>query len=157
MQNRQDSLNPTIGRAQLDELAAVLDLYRDCGYGGSIDSSDIVLMAKTGVRIMGAVRVCLEQDAVVLRGMQVRAEYRGRGIGKLLLAAVIPHLDHAVCFCLPYSHLVDFYMSEGFRVVDAQSLPEFLRDRLDGYLAEGQDLLAMRREPRGDAGQRGTI
>lgn len=150
MQNRQDPLTPIIGHAQPGEMASVLGLYRDCGYGGGVDPSDIILMARIGAGIVGAVRICREQGTVVLRGMQVRAEYRGQGIGKRLLAAAMPHLDDAVCYCLPYSHLVHFYASKGFKTVDAGSLPEFLRNRLDGYLAEEQDLLAMRREPHGD-------
>jgi len=157
VQNRQHPVNLAIRRAQPDELDAVLALYRDCGYGGGVDPADITLLAKAGAGIVGAARVCLEQGTLVLRGVQVRAEYHRQGIGKRLLAAAIPHLDRAVCYCLPYSHLVDFYASKGFRVVDAGSLPEFLRDRLDGYIAQGQDLLGMRRDPPGDAGQGSTI
>lgn len=145
---KQNILIPaTIGRVQTGERAAVLRLYHDCAYSGGMHPSDVVLVARAATDIVGAVRVCREQGTVVLRGMQVRAGWRGQGIGKRLLAAAIPHLDHAVCYCLPYSHLVDFYASGGFRVVGAGALPEFLRERLDGYVAEGQNLLAMRREP----------
>jgi predicted N-acetyltransferase YhbS len=77
--------------------------------------------------------------------MQVRPGHERRGIGSQLLGACVPFLDARPSFCLPYTHLVFFYGAVSFEVTQANQLPSFLAARLASYLAEGRDVLAMRR------------
>lgn len=126
---------------------AIATLYADAGYGAAVGAQDTVLVAKQGAALLGVVRLCLEDGIVVLRGMQVRRECQGQGIGARLLAACEAHMAGTETFCLPYTHLERFYATAGFVRVGAGALPDFLAQRLATYRARGQDVIAMRRAP----------
>ena len=82
-----------------------------------------------------------------MRGMYVAPRHRRLGIGRLLLTALQPHLPPEPCYCLPFSHLGDFYGEVGFEQVAHTELPMHLRQRAEGYLDRGLDIIAMRRGP----------
>jgi len=127
------------------ELAEVAAFYQQAGYDGAAGASDTILLARVDSQLAGVVRLCPEQGVTVLRGMEVRSEYQQRGIGSQLLRACVPFLDARPSFCLPYSHLVSFYSAVSFEVAQPSELPSFLAARLALYLAQGRDVLAMRR------------
>lgn len=130
------------GQADYDEIAS---LYAEARYGAAIGMDDTVLVARSSVQIIGAVRLCPEQGVMVLRGMQIRTAFQRQGIGARLLAACQPYLDRGEAFCLPYTHLKAFYALSGFEPVHTAALPDFLAERLASYRMNGQDVLAMRR------------
>lgn len=135
-----------IAVAREEELAEVAAFYEECGYDGDLGALDTILLARVADgQLVGAVRLCPEEGVTVLRGMEVRAEYQRQGIGSLLLRACVPFLDARASFCLPYAHLVSFYRAVSFEVAQPGQLPSFLAARLALYLAEGRDVLAMRR------------
>jgi len=127
------------------ELAEVTAFYEESGYDGTPSGSDTIFLARAAGQLLGVVRLCPEEDVTVLRGMQVRPGYERRGIGSQLLRACVPLLDARPSFCLPYTHLVSFYGAVSFEVAHPSQLPSFLAARLALYLAEGRDVLAMRR------------
>lgn len=127
------------------DVRGVVELYREAGYGAPVEPGATLIVAKAGRRVVGVVRLCSEEQVTVLRGMQVKQGFQRQGIGARLLAACRPHLDRQQAFCLPYTHLLDFYSAAGFEVVSSAELPVFLAQRLASYLAEGQQVLAMRR------------
>lgn len=129
------------------DLASVANLYAAAGYGAPVDPADTVIVAKLPGRVVGAVRLCPEHGVTVLRGMQVEPALQRQGLGGRLLAACLPRLAGRQAFCLPYAHLEGFYGAAGFETVGPQALPAFLADRLAGYRAGGQDVIAMRRAP----------
>lgn len=135
-----------IGEASPSERLEVAKLYAEAGYDAPIDPSDTVMVATCGGQLLGAVRLCSEHGVTVLRGMQIGSSVQRQGIGSGLLAACQPRLDRGPAFCLPYSYLIGFYAVAGFEVVGAAGLPDFLARRLDGYLARGLDVVAMRRK-----------
>ncbi|BDT60294.1 hypothetical protein MasN3_37880 [Massilia varians] len=128
------------------DVAGVVELYREAGYGAPVQPGDALIVAKAAGRVVGVVRLCSEEQVTVLRGMQVNQDFQRQGIGSRMLAACRPYLDRQQAFCLPYSHLVDFYSAARFEVVQSAELPDFLAHRLASYLAEGQQVLAMRRQ-----------
>jgi len=136
---------PTIARAV--GLDAVNAFYRQVGYGGAAVPGDDVHVATDDGLVVAAVRLCREETVLVLRGMYVAADRRGRGIGGRMLR----HLDSIIgareCWCLPFGHLVRFYGGIGFRVRPAESAPAFLRDRLRRYVEAGRDVTIMMRSP----------
>jgi GNAT superfamily N-acetyltransferase len=136
-----------IAPAGLADLADIAALYAEAGYGAAIDPADTILAARSSGQLAGAVRLCTEEGVTVLRGMQVRPAFQRQGVGSRLLAACGPWLERGPAFCLPYTHLVDFYAAAGFGPVGADALPAFLARRLAAYLAQGQHVLAMRRGP----------
>jgi GNAT superfamily N-acetyltransferase len=139
-------LTTDVSIARSGELARVAELYASVGYGGGVSAADLTLLAKAGGRLAGVVRLCGEADVTVLRGMQVHPEFQRQGIGRLLLARCVPHLDERTAYCLPYGHLVRFYEQAGFELAEPGELPPFLARRLAGYLASGQQVVAMRRQ-----------
>jgi GNAT superfamily N-acetyltransferase len=126
---------------------AIATLYAEAGYGAAVGEQDTVLVVKQGTLLLGVVRLCPEGGVLVLRGMQVRREHQGQGIGARLLAACHAHLAGMESFCLPYAHLERFYGAAGFARVGAGALPDFLALRLAAYRAREQDVIAMRRAP----------
>ncbi|HEX8785991.1 MAG TPA: GNAT family N-acetyltransferase [Telluria sp.] len=134
-----------IAEASASGRQAVAQLYAQAGYGAPIEAGDRVMVATLEGQLVGAVRLCCEHGVMVLRGMQVRNGFQRLGIGSRLLEACLPWLDRGVVFCLPYAHLTGFYGAAGFEVLGADGLPAFLAQRLDRYLAQGQNVVAMRR------------
>lgn len=124
---------------------AISRLYAEAGYGAAPGTDDTVIVAKLGATLVGVVRLCPEDGVTVLRGMQVSKAYQGQGIGARLLAACAPHMAESETFCLPYTHLENFYATAGFARVHGPGLPGFLANRLAAYRGRGQDVMAMRR------------
>lgn len=137
----------TVTMALPQQLQQVAAFYAAAGYGGGVSRSDTVLCAESGARLVGVARLCEEQGDTVLRGMQVHPDFQRRGVGKLLLTHCAPHLRKRMAWCLPYEHLARFYARAGFAVVQPSDLPAFLAERQARYLAQGQRVLAMRRQP----------
>lgn len=134
-----------------EALPPVAEFYKTAGYGGGVSPADLTLCAYIDERLIGVVRLCPEQGTTVLRGMQVHPEFQRQGVGALLLADCVPHLEQGSAYCLPYDHLIDFYRKAGFELAGHEQLPPFLAERQAGYLASGQKVVAMRRLKSGAA------
>jgi GNAT superfamily N-acetyltransferase len=126
-----------IRRAAPEEVSAVRRFYADRQYGGEVQPLDTLLLALRDGELLGAVRLAPEHGTTVLRGMQVHPSHRRQGIGRQLLAAVVEELGSNPCYCIPYAHLIGFYSSIGFDVIDLHQAPDFLAERLTGYRARG--------------------
>jgi GNAT superfamily N-acetyltransferase len=135
----------TIRVARPDEYARVLATYEAWGYGGGVTPGDRIYLAESGGELIGIVRRTLEHEVTMLRGMQVAREWRGRGIGRQLLSALVAELGAEECLCVPYTHLTEFYGSSGFVEMPEEALPPFLRYRLAAYRTRGLSVLVMRR------------
>lgn len=131
----------------LPELA---DFYKQCGYGGTFDGADDVYYAIENNIIIAVVRIAVENNVLVLRGMQVLPMLRGKQIGPKLLSYMFdnrPESDQPY-FCLPHDHLVRFYGAAGFTLVGKTTqseitIPEFLIQRQLKYVAKGLSIELM--------------
>lgn len=137
--------NLTIHLATSADHPAILALYDRCGYASGLAPTDELVIARNAGELVGVVRLCTEQETIVLRGMQVHPDHRRRGIGSQLLDACIVRLGDRACHCLPYDHLIGFYGGAGFQLVEAERLPPFLQDRLHRYRQSGQAVVPMLR------------
>ena len=129
--------------------AAIPDIaafYERCGYSGGISSDDTVLVAIRADSVVGVVRLCSEHQATVLRGMQVFPDFQRQGIGRALLENCLSRVSDAVCYCIPWSYLEQFYSSGGFRRCKSTDVPSFISERYSGYIQQGRDAILMRRE-----------
>jgi N-acetylglutamate synthase-like GNAT family acetyltransferase len=134
-----DLTPPVIVRvASATERPEAESFYRADGYTPSVAPSDQVFIALANGSIVGITRLCSEHDCLVLRGMRVKVEFRRRGIASALLRAAMVSASPRVCYCLPFTHLVELYGREGFLPVPIDSLPTFLRDRARRYEAKGE-------------------
>ena len=121
--------------------------YESRGYGGAaIVPSDFVVVAKEMGKIVGIGRLCLEQELLWLRGMQVEPNLQKNGIGTMILQRLDQEIASRWCCCLPYSHLVNFYRKAGFEQTE-ENLPPALSSRLASYLSRGLKVVAMVKTP----------
>lgn len=105
----------------------------------------MVIGARSENDLVGVVRLANENGLLVLRGMSVKKEVQRQGIGLRLLVAVEEYLGDRECWCIPYSHLRDFYMAAGFVEWPQASTPDFLVARLKEYVESGREVILMRR------------
>jgi len=130
------------------DLAEIEEFYnKTVGYGGGVSQSDFTLAARLDGSLVGAVRLCVENGIIVLRGMQVASAFQRQGIGRALLDHCVPFLNRGPAYCVPYEHLTDFYGQVGFIVTPPELLPAFLAERLAEYVATSRRTLAMKRMP----------
>jgi N-acetylglutamate synthase-like GNAT family acetyltransferase len=137
----------TINLAKLHDTEAIKTFYSQCGYGGGLNKEDRVLIAQLGEEIIGAVRLCPDNGFSVLRGMQILAPFQRQGIGTQLLRACTEQLVDQVCYCIPWQHLRSFYQQVGFQEVSPVEVPALLRERFDGYIVRGMNVIIMGRLP----------
>ncbi len=125
------------------------EFYAEAGYRGKVQDEDQVFFAIDDSRITGVVRLAAEHSSLVLRGMQIAQNSRRKGIGSTLLSYLVSDLGEQPCFCLPYTHLEEFYAAEGFRVANDNEIPQFLAERKYAYLSRGMDVISMVRHSAG--------
>jgi len=114
------------------------------GYGSLGAPDDEVILATVEGRIVGAVRLAREANVLVLRGVQIDEDWRGRGLGRRLMWAVTQHLGEEVSFLIAYSHLEAFYARAGWVRIHAGA-PQLLSDRAARFRAGGDDVFIARR------------
>ncbi len=130
------------GESELTEIEA---FYASVGYTGGALPADTILVACDRERITGVVRLCEEFEHLVLRGMYVASDQQRSGIGQALLRELSSRVGTRECWCIPFTHLRDFYGRIGFAEVASRKAPRFLKDRHARYLKEGGDMIVMAR------------
>jgi len=134
-----------ISTATTAEHEAATAFYRSVGYLAPIRATDTVLIARHGGAIVGTVRLCVENDTLVLRGLYVEPELQRRGIGDRLLRVAKHRMSARACWCLPYRHLIPLCRRVGFREVPPITAPAFLTERASRYGDLGSDVVVMHR------------
>lgn len=90
-----------IRQADEVDMPRLLAFYHGTGYAGGVDPADVVVLAEEEGRIIGALRLCQEQGALVLRGMRVQEEWQRQGVGTRLLQVANERIGTRTCYCLP--------------------------------------------------------
>jgi GNAT superfamily N-acetyltransferase len=138
-----------IHSAKASEISNLATFYLITDYGGLVAPSDRVVYATVEEKIIGAGRLSEEEGVLVLRGMRILKEHRGRGVGKAILGSLISEMGSRECYCIPSSYLRHFYASKGFDEIKPSGAPSFLRNRLKDYRARGLDVILMRKNQEG--------
>jgi GNAT superfamily N-acetyltransferase len=128
--------NLIIRQASPEEYELVSAHYKICGYRGGLEDNDQVFVA-IDEQLIGAVRICIENDVKVLRGMYLKPEFQQKGIGVSMLNYLVQHTEMSGCYCLPYKHLIEFYGKIGFEEISPKDAPGFLAERLKKYRGNG--------------------
>jgi GNAT superfamily N-acetyltransferase len=131
------------------EISDLANFYLIADYGGSFAPADRVVYATEEERIIGAGRLSEEEGVLVLRGMRVLKEYRGRGVGNAILDSLVSEESSRDRYCIPYSNLRHFYAAKGFEEIKPLEAPNFICNRFKGYRARGLDVILMRKKPIG--------
>ena len=132
-------------RIESQDIGEVEAFYSLCGYGGGVNKQDLVFTVRVDGVLVGAVRLCRENDYLALRGMQILPAFQRQGVGTQLLQECIGQIEQ-VCYCLPYKHLEPFYRQVGFELILSSDVPCELVERLDAYLKRGLNVVLMRRQ-----------
>ncbi len=123
-------------KATLEDMPTVYAFYKSVHYGKPFSSTDVTFIAKKDQQIIGVVRLENENNIFFLRGMQIKSDARGQGIGKQLLKYFMSYLGDKPCYCIPYRHLINFYSSVGFTVINNAAAPAFIADRFNDYISQ---------------------
>jgi len=132
--------------AKASEIDELTDFYRITDYGGSVAPADRVVYATEEETIIGAGRLSEEEGVLVLRGVRVLKEHRGRGVGSAILDSLVNVGSIRDRYCIPYSNLRHFYAARGFDEIKPPEAPEFLCSRFRGYRNRGLDVILMRKK-----------
>lgn len=136
---------PTIRIAMAAEYPVIRAAYAAWSYSHSVSNDDIIYVIELGSELAGMVRRTLEHETTMLRGMQIAPRRQRQGLGTRLLQRFARDLADIECFCLPYTHVIDFYCQVGFELIPEQTIPQFLQQRLAEYRGRGLSVVAMRR------------
>src|SRR5437868_10016040 len=109
----------------------IRSVYARVGYKGGIKEDDVAFLAIANGNPVGAVRLCIEEGVMILRGMMVHPDYQRQGIGRALLKALDPAIGNELCYCVNPPYLKDFYGSIGFEEIEKKKAPSFLIHRLE--------------------------
>ncbi len=143
-------------KARPQDLQQVAAFYHEQDYTPAKGREDVIVVAEEAGMLCGALRLCEEHGALVLRGMRVAEDMRRQGIGTRLLQAAESLIADRECFCIPHRHLRSFYACIGFVEIQSAQAPPFLCQRCSRYRSQfGLDVIIMRRTGtlRGNAGR----
>ena len=136
-------------KAHPDKMGRIAAFYRANEYRPTIRPTDVIAIAENDGELCGAVRLCEENNHLVLRGMRVSEKMRRQGIGTQLLETAEFFIGDRECFCIPHRYLQPLYGRIGFVLIDESEAPPFLQARCAKYKHEyGLDVIIMCR-PRG--------
>lgn len=131
------------------DLAAINAFYKERGYTPGALATDILLVAKNGRKIIGAVRLCYEEGVWVLRGMHVLDEFQRQGIGTALLRQAEETLGNRITYLVCKPELYKFYGVIGFEPISDREAPIHLQKRVVEYRSKNSNRLftLMKRAP----------
>lgn len=127
------------------EFEQVKSFYQKSGYTQPISASDLFVVAEEGDELRAALRLCLEDGCLVLRGMRVAPPFQRKGVGSALLGYARDVIGNETCYCIAHRYLQDFYAQIGFEEVSTEKAPAFLVSRLAFYREQYDlDVILMR-------------
>lgn len=138
-------MEPEIAILSKERLPEALDFYASQNYSAGAREEDVVIAALDKNKIIGVVRLCREEGVNVLRGMFIDKPYQRKGIGSSMLEKAASLMENKEYYCIPYSHLEDFYGQIGFREIATSAAPAHLQERLARYLGMGNRMMIMKR------------
>jgi N-acetylglutamate synthase-like GNAT family acetyltransferase len=129
-----------IRQAHKEELEAVREFYLSQGYRGgeSMDGSEFTIVAEDDDRIVGAVRLVIEEGVLVLRGMFIDKPYQRQGIGKQMLDLMDIEIGDRECYSICKEYLERFLGEIGFSKMKPEKAPMHLAERFKEY-SEGKE------------------
>jgi len=135
MQDSSDNTDFLIRWCGEAEIDWVNEQYQKVDFKLSRFNTDRIAITICNGERVGLARLCYVEDSVFeLGGMYVQPSYRRLGIAKQLVRFLLNHrvLKDRV-YCLPFVHLRNFYLHEGFKEVSEKELSKVPINVLEKY------------------------
>lgn len=112
-----------------------MEFYRSQNYhgGDTMDGSEFAIVAEDNDRIIGAVRLVIEENSLILRGMFIDKPYQRQGIGKQMLDLMDVEIGDRECYCICKAYLERFLGDIGFSQIKPEKAPKHLETRYNQY------------------------
>ena len=128
-------MNPVAVSYQLREATeadrpAINAIYATLGFMPWNPGQDRLLVAMVADQLVGCGRIHRHDDAVELGGMYVHPNFRGQGIARSLLKALVDLLETGSCYCIPFDHLIPFYEQFGFTPCSEEASPATIQEKV---------------------------
>lgn len=123
-------------------LNEISEFYQTHSRSAEIAAEEELVVAYADQKFIGSVRLCNEDGVYTVRTMQVAESYQRRGLGLEILNRLrqrVEELNLTEVYCIPYSHLEEFYGNIGFKKIEAHQAPKFLQERITTYSAKYTD------------------
>ncbi|MFC0132396.1 GNAT family N-acetyltransferase [Massilia eurypsychrophila] len=113
------------------ELESINQRYRDIAFRLS-EAVDVQIIAEVDGAPAGLGRITPIAPRIgELGGIVVLPEFRGGGIARQIIVALLATTDYDFLYCLPFGNLEGLYASFGFRrMEDGAALPAKVADKL---------------------------
>src|SRR4051812_19798767 len=130
----------TVRLGTSNDEGAVRKFYEANNYSIVPTQSAVVFLAEDANQLIGVVRLEAEEGGLVLRGMRVIPERQRQGVGTSLLRSIDHHLGTLPCWCVSFSHLMNFYGQIRFIEIPVESAPLHLQQRVTEYQRRGHQI-----------------
>jgi len=105
--------------ARLEELRWINERYAEVGFVPSTLEHEIVIVAEIDGERAGIGRlVDIDEHACELGGMLVFERFRGRGVSRAIIDALLARANGRDVFCIPFAELEALYAGAGFARTD---------------------------------------
>ncbi|PSW59288.1 GNAT family N-acetyltransferase [Photobacterium leiognathi] len=130
---------------QLDpiRLPVVNKIYKDFYPAGKAKRDESIWVAESNNSIVASVRFKSIDDVQLLTGMLVTPEYRLKGIANELIKASHSQIMQKTCYCFAFQELEKLYQKSGFVTIEAEALPNNIKQRFFRYANSGKHLIPM--------------
>ena len=118
--------------------------YRKYRFKGHVKSHDTCAVVKDQQKDIVACGILRDyQRFNLLTGIALAPNFQGCGIGRMLLNKLATHFDSQT-FTFPYSHLIKYYESFGFELVNPTDVIGDIRNLFNRYVNQGRNIRIMK-------------
>lgn len=104
--------------ARRDEIGWINERYAEVGFVAS-DERELVIVAELDGESAGIGRlVDVDERSCELGGMLVFERFRGRGVSRAIIDALLAHANGRDVYCIPFAELEALYAGAGFTRTD---------------------------------------
>ncbi|MCC6278936.1 MAG: GNAT family N-acetyltransferase [Oligoflexia bacterium] len=125
------------------EIPWINERYNEIKFIPSESNKDLTLVAEFRGHKAGVGRLTkISETEGELGGIYVFPEFRGHGIARKLVDSLISRSPYHTLYCLPFSHLRDFYEEMGFRdphPTEKSQIPEKVLNKQNWCTTEYKD------------------
>ena len=121
-----------IRQALIDEVIWINEKYNEIGFAlSNFDNEHIAIAEIDGIPVGLGRIIFMENEVTELGGIYVFEHYRNQGIARHIVTYLMSKIaKNKKVYCVPFSHLEDFYCQFGFvKVVSTDEIPQEIANK----------------------------